>query len=102
MGENIVAIVGTMVTTIIASSGFWTYILKKQTSRSSESKMLMGLGHSRIIELSLIYIQNGSITQDEYNNLYTYLYLPYKELGGNGTAERIMDEVSKLPIRTRE
>ena len=41
----------------------------------------------------------GSITKDEYENLHDYLYLPYQELGGNGTAEKIMKEVSNLPIK---
>ena len=35
---------------------------------------------------------------DEYDNLKNYLYEPYKKLGGNGTAERVMDEIDKLPI----
>ena len=33
------------------------------------------------------------------DSLYNYLYLPYKELGGNGTAERMLNEVKKLPIK---
>ena len=37
--------------------------------------------------------------ESEYDNLYNYLYKPYKSLGGNGSAERIMEEVKKLPIK---
>ena len=61
--------------------------------------MLKGLGHDRIIELGTKYIQNGSITRDEFENLNDYLYKPYEELGGNGTAEKIMSEVRKLPLK---
>jgi hypothetical protein len=67
--------------------------------------MLIGLGHDRICHLGMCYIHrkdsNGEayITKDEYENLYEYLYKPYLKLGGNGSAERIMDEVKKLPIR---
>ena len=61
--------------------------------------MLKGLGHDRIIELGTQYIQNGSITRDEFENLNDYLYKPYQELGGNGTAEKIMQEVRKLPLK---
>ncbi len=61
--------------------------------------MLKGLGHDRIIELGTKYIQNGSITRDEFENLNDYLYKPYQELGGNGTAEKIMQEVRKLPLK---
>lgn len=38
------------------------------------------------------------VSQDEYENLYEYLYKPYEKLGGNGSAKRIMTEVNKLPI----
>lgn len=61
--------------------------------------MLLGLGHVKIIETCEKYIVRGYIRQDEYDSLYNYLYLPYKELGGNGTAERMVNEVKKLPIR---
>ena len=61
--------------------------------------MLKGLGHDRIIELGTKYIQNGCIPRDEFENLNDYLYKPYQELGGNGTAETIMSEVRKLPLK---
>ena len=32
----------------------------------------------------------------------TYLYDPYKKNGGNGSAERNMKEVEKLPIRPND
>lgn len=40
----------------------------------------------------------GYITQDEYENLHDYLYEPYLELGGNGTAKKVMAEVERLPL----
>ena len=61
--------------------------------------MLLGLGHDRIVYLGMQYIDRGYITQDEYENLYEYLYIPYKKLGGNGSAQRIMNEIEKLEIR---
>ncbi len=42
--------------------------------------------------------RGGYITQDEYENLYEYLYKPYEKLGGNGSAKRIMTEVDQLAI----
>lgn len=60
--------------------------------------MLIGLGHDRIIYLGMQYIKRGEITQGEYENLHKYLYEPYKKMGGNGSAERIMREVDKLKI----
>ena len=61
--------------------------------------MLIGLAHDRIIYLGMTYVERGYITQDEYENLYEYLYKPYEKLGGNGSAKRIMKEVNQLPIR---
>ena len=45
------------------------------------------------------YVDRGFITQDEYENLHDYLYVPYEKMGGNGSAKRVMAEVEKLPIR---
>lgn len=58
----------------------------------------VGLAHDRIIYLGMAYIERGYITQDEYENLYEYLYKPYEKLGGNGSAKRIMTEVDQLAI----
>lgn len=61
--------------------------------------MLIGLGHDRIMYLGMKYIERKYITQSEYENLYKYLYEPYKKMGGNGSAERVMEEVKRLEIR---
>ena len=71
----------------------------KKTEKNPLADMVRGLGHDRIIYLGTEYLVRGSITKDEYENLHDYLYLPYQELGGNGTAEKIMKEVSDLPIK---
>ena len=96
---NLVEIIITVVCSVIASSGFWTFVSKRRDNNNAEAKMLLGLGHVKIIETCEKYIVRGYIRQDEYDSLYNYLYLPYKELGGNGTAERMVNEVKKLPIR---
>lgn len=72
---------------------------RKKDTRLDEAKMILGLGHDRIVYLGSRYIERGWITQDEYENLHDYLYLPYSKLGGNGTAERVMQEVKALPLR---
>jgi hypothetical protein len=64
-----------------------------------QTQSLIGLGHDRVVYLGLKYIERGYITDDEYENLHDYLYIPYQLNGGNGTAKKIMDEVDKLPIR---
>lgn len=98
MGDLLEMVI-TVVCSVIASSGFWTFLSKRRDNNNAEAKMLLGLGHVKIIETCEKYIERGYIRQDEYDSLYNYLYLPYKELGGNGTAERMVNEVKKLPIR---
>lgn len=84
---------------VLTSSGMWALILRFIDRRTNQAKMILGLGHDKIIYLGKEYIKRGWITMDEYENLHDYLFIPYKNMGGNGAAEKIMDEVSKLPIR---
>lgn len=84
--------------TLLASSGFWAFVMAFLDKKSAKNKMLLGLGHDRIMSLGMSYVAKGVITQSEYENLNKYLYEPYKKMGGNGTAKRLMDEVNKLKI----
>lgn len=97
--QIVLYIVVTMVTTLLASSGLWALISKHLDRKSSTNKLLLGLAHDRIIYLGMHYVERGYITRDEYENLHDYLFIPYKEKGGNGAAQRVMYEVDKLPIR---
>lgn len=90
--------VATIVCSVVASSGFWAYIQKKNENKDAKSQMLIGLAHDRIMQLGIQYIDRGWITSDEYENLYEYLYKPYEKMGGNGSAKRVMSEVNKLPM----
>lgn len=99
----------TLMLAIFASSGFWaviTLILQNKYSKENKvsedqikmNKMVLGLAHERIITLGMKYIDRGYITKDEYEDLITYLYKPYRDLGGNGTAELVIERVKKLPM----
>ena len=90
---------------VFASTGFWTFLVSviqnKTKKKDALTRLILGLGHEKIIELGLKYINRGSITKDEYEDLMKYLYKPYKDLEGNGTAEKIIDAVKKLPIKEK-
>jgi hypothetical protein len=88
----------TILCALIASAGFWTLVTKLVDKRSAKSKMILGLGYNAIRAACLEYINRGNITQSEYEDLYKYLFKPYKDMGGDGSAERLMREVDKLPI----
>lgn len=91
----------TIVVAIFASTGFWSWLSNRSQGKSARDRLLMGIAHDRIIQLGEHYIQRGWITEDEYENLYDYLYIPYKEMGGNGTAQKVMEDVKRLPLKKR-
>lgn len=104
--ETYIQFIGGLLCAFIASSGFWGYLLHRsekraaqQNENSVEREMLRGLAHDRILELGMFYIHRGWITKDEYENLHDYLYVPYRKLKGNGSAEKVMKEVDKLPLK---
>lgn len=84
---------------VVASSGFWAFLQKRHDKKDAKSELLIGLAHDRIVYLCMKHIERGWITQDEYENLRTYLFEPYEKNGGNGSAKRLMTEVDRLPIR---
>ena len=85
---------------IFASNGFWAFLTSAFHIETAEKKLLKGLAHDRILFLCNHYVKRGNwITYEEYDNLYVYLFLPYKTCKGNGTAERAMTEVqNKLAL----
>lgn len=89
---------------VFGATGFWTFLWqiidKRNRKHDSLTKLILGLGHEKILELSFKYISRGYITEDEYSDLMKYLYEPYVDLGGDGTVEKIVEgEVKKLPIK---
>lgn len=101
-GPAWVDVLVTVFVTVLASNGFWAILQKKFDRNSTEKKLLVGLAHDRIIYVGKEFIARGWITYDEYEDFMKYLYTPYTEYGGNGAAERISDEVKKLPLKTND
>lgn len=96
-----IQIVITVFTSVLASSGLWAYLAHRTDRRDAKTQMLVGLAHDRILYLGTSYIERGYISNDEYENLHDYLYKPYQKIGGNGSAERVMNEVNRLPTRNK-
>lgn len=104
--EPWVQILLTVAAAVFACNGFWAYLQNRKDKREARkhkedpaNRMLLGLGHDRIIFLCMHYINRGWISDDEYSDLKKYLYEPYKAMGGNGGAERLMSDVEKLPVK---
>lgn len=90
-------IIITLAVAVFGSTGFWTWLMTRNKKKTAEARLMMGLAYSEIIKRSEHYIKRGYIGTDEYNELNRYLFEPYKEMGGNGTAEKLMKEVQGLP-----
>lgn len=88
----------TVLLTLLGSAGFWGYLETRRARKDANTKLLVGIAHDRIVYLGMKYVERGSITRDEYENLNDYLYEPYAAAGGNGSAKRVMEEVKKLPL----
>lgn len=97
--EQLLTNLTTVLVSVMASSGFWAYLSKRSNKKSAASKMLRGLAHDRIIYLGMKYIHRGWISKDEYDDLIRNLYGPYKEMGGNGLAERVVKNINSLPFK---
>ena len=87
-----------VIVAVLGSNGLWAFLQTKRDKKDAKTKMILGLGHDRIVTLSMHYIDRGWISNDEFEDLNKYLYLPYRDMGGNGTVAKLMEEVSKLPI----
>lgn len=96
--ESLLELAVTVFCAVLGSSGVWAFIQKKNEKKDAKTQMLIGLGHDRVMYLGEKYIERGSITSKEYENLVVYLYKPYEMMGGNGSAARVIEEVKKLPL----
>lgn len=88
-----------IVVAAFGSTGLWSLVQKRMDKKDVRTRMLLGLGHDRIINQCMKFIDRGYICRSELENLHKYLYRPYEAMGGNGTAKRLMDEVLKLPVK---
>ena len=98
--DELVKTACTVLITLIGSAGFWSYLDARRAKKSASTRLLIGIAHDRITFLGMKYVEQGYITRDEYENLNDYLYEPYAEAGGNGSAKRVMEVVRKLPLHS--
>ena len=101
MAFSIWELIVAVVVAALGSTGLWSFIASRSKTDTAERKLLVGLAHDRIIFLGTKYIERGYITMDEYENLNEYLFKPYSDAGGNGSAKRVMEEVRKLPLHNQ-
>ena len=91
----------TIVISVVASTGFWSYVMKRTDRKNDKLELLKGLAHDRIIHVGTNYINRGWLTYSEYEDFMKYLYLPYTKFGGNGLATKIASDVKRLPMTNK-
>lgn len=96
--ENLIQTIVAVVIAALGSNGLWAWLQSRSKTKTASDRMLLGLGHAEIFRTAERYIHRGGITTDELEDLDKYLYKPYAELGGNGTAEAIVKKCRELPI----
>ena len=98
MDEVWVRVITIIVGATLGSGGFWAFLRKKDSRRDARERLMMGIAYGQLVTLGLEYIRRDSVTHVEFNDYVKYLYQPYKELGGNGGAERLMRRLETLPF----
>ena len=88
----------TVFVAMLGSTGLWTWIQNRGTAKSARDRMLLGLGHAKIFDVAEKYIRRGGITSAELDDLEKYLYKPYHDMGGNGTATAMVEKCKALKI----
>lgn len=87
---------------VIAGMTLLYKMLQKNIKENNALKNGMkGILHNDIIYRCKKLLIIGEVTPEDLEEL-EYLYQPYKELGGNGTAQKMMERVYQLPIKRRE
>ena len=91
----------TIALSVIASTGFWSYVMRRSDCKNDKLELLKGLAHDRIIHVGTNYINRGWLTYSEYEDFMNYLYLPYTKFGGNGLATKIVNDIKRLPMTSQ-
>lgn len=69
---------------------------KTQQKLADQGEAIAGLEHDRIVHVGGKHIRDGWISLEEYDDIEKYLYEPYRKLGGNGTAESVMEKLRAM------
>lgn len=99
---NTAQLIITVLVAVLGSNGLWAFIQSRSTHKSARDRMILGLGHDAIFRVAEKYIHRDGITLSELDDLEMYLYKPYSEMGGNGTAAAIVQKCRQLPVITEQ
>lgn len=86
-----------LVTTVLSGPGIWAWAKTRTQRNDSEDKLLLQVAKNQLVSQGRVYLKRGYITMDEYEE-YESEYMVYSNLGGNGLARRIFEQVDELPM----
>lgn len=109
MNSNIVDVVVTVIIAILSSTGLWKYLETRKTkieqaiidddsTHCNMKELMLYLAKVQICHTATIYLERGWISNTEADML-EHLFLPYHELGGNGSGEVLYQQAMNLPRR---
>jgi len=82
---------------IFGSVGFWTFVQHWLDKRSVSRQAMLGLMYLGVKMSCQKLIDRGWASTEEIEDIEKYMYEPYKAMGGNGTAEMLVNKVKGLP-----
>ena len=77
------------------------YIRKTKNQEEEHIKLIISSYKFRLVQLCKIYIRQGYMTQDQYDQLSEF-YKLYTALGGNGQAREYYERAIVLPVHDEE
>lgn len=86
---------------VVVITTMYKTLLKNVKENKALKDGMKGILHNDIIYRCKKLLIIGYVTLDDLEEL-EYLFKPYEELGGNGTAKKMMDRVYMLPIKKEE
>lgn len=99
----IIAVFGVSIFGAIASGFKWlskkmkTLVEEQKNESRITNEALLSILHNKIYKNGIDYIEKECISVGDLDDLEK-LYKPYQEMGGNGTAKVIMENVRKLEV----
>lgn len=86
-----------LITTVLSGPGIWAWAKTRTDRNKSEDRLLLHVAKSQLVTQGREYLKRGYITMDEYEE-YETEYRVYSNLGGNGLARRVFEQVDELPM----
>lgn len=94
---KMVELTNPLITTALSGPGIWAWAKTRTQRMDSKDRLLLQVAKNQLVSQGRKYLDRGYIDMDEYEE-YESEYRLYLDLGGNGLARRIFEQVDDLPM----